>query len=231
MKEVYEELKEKFKETILKEKELSRDKLIEWIKEHSIGTLTLIAIIEDLKREKLVKVVYDDKTLIDLPKYVKASLKKAEKESVKQALTPKSAQKSPHAPKIKKKIKKRVKTSSLITQFFEEKSVEESVKKVQEVKEKKSIQSLPIPEEDKEFFKEIKDEDYRKALMYLAKYRSVGDIRFMLDLQKNGVKDVQRIIRRMVEEGYAEWVPLGVINATEKLPKVKSIFTLSDILS
>ena len=230
MKEVYEELKEKFKNTVLKEKKLSRDRLIEWIKEYSIGTLTLIAIIEDLEREGIVKVVYDDKTLIDLPKYVKASLKENEKESIKQTSAFKSTRKSSRSPRLKKKVKMRVKTSSLITQFFEEESVEESVKKEQEVKEK-SVQPIPIPEENKEFFKKIEDEDYRKALMYLAKYRSVGDIRFMLDLQKNGVKDVQRIIRRMIEEGYAERVPLGVINATEKLPKIKSIFTLSDILS
>ena len=59
----------------------------------------------------------------------------------------------------------------------------------------------------------------------------MGEIRFALDLKKEGVSDTLKIIRKMIEDGYATRSPLGVINATEKLPKIKAMFSLADLLS
>ncbi|RLE65914.1 MAG: hypothetical protein DRJ38_03010 [Thermoprotei archaeon] len=234
MKAVYEELKEEFKKVVLKKGELSRNDIIEWCKKRAVGILTLTAIIEDLEKNGVIKVVYDDMVLIDLPKCVKACMQEVKKDVV-EVPAQKHIRKTPRISKSRKKTKRKDRVSSLITQFLEEEPVKES-SKIEEVEIKEKVnhgisRSETVIEENEKFFKEIKDENYRKALMYLAKYRSIGNIRFIVDLQKNGVKDVQKIIRRMIEEGYAKWSPLGVINATDKLPRVKSIFTLADVLS
>mgnify|MGYP000232785653 CR=1 FL=1 len=238
MRRVYEELKEEFKKMVLTKGELSRSEIAEWCRENSVGVLTLTAIIEDLEKNGIVKAVYDTETdsivLIDLPKCVKACVRESSHRKIEvpaQRKTPKDRgpRKILQSTRRRRQVKKKGKSiASLITHFLEEEKETNNIK-VEHVGESKLV--AEEVEENEEFFKNIEDEEYRKALMYLAKYRSVGEIRFALDLKKNGVEDVYRLVKRMIEDGYAERSPLGVINATEKLPKIKAIFTLSDILS
>ncbi len=74
------------------------------------------------------------------------------------------------------------------------------------------------------------DEDLEKAIAYLNDYWSVGELRLALDLKAMGVKNPERVIERLLELGYATRSPLGVINATEKLPKVSREKSLSEVI-
>ncbi len=71
----------------------------------------------------------------------------------------------------------------------------------------------------------------RRAIEYLNDYPSVGIMRFNLDLQGLQVADTDRILRRLSEEGFVEVSPLGVVNATPRLPKMTRNLTLGDLLS
>jgi len=94
--------------------------------------------------------------------------------------------------------------------------------KIHIVKPKGAPQKAEVKSERKEKQEEVKDDDLYKAIRYLNKYWSVGEIRFASDLQAMGVKDVERTLRELLKLGYITVSELGVINATEKLPKVKT---------
>jgi len=74
------------------------------------------------------------------------------------------------------------------------------------------------------------DEDLEKAIAYLNDYWSVGELRLALDLKAMGVKNPERVIERLLELGYATRSSLGVINATEKLPKASREKSLSEVI-
>jgi hypothetical protein len=65
------------------------------------------------------------------------------------------------------------------------------------------------------------EEGLKAAIAYLNDYWSVGELRLVDDLKSMGVKDPPRVVRRLLELGYAERTSSGVINATDKLPRVK----------
>ncbi|RLE50414.1 MAG: hypothetical protein DRJ31_01375 [Candidatus Methanomethylicota archaeon] len=75
-----------------------------------------------------------------------------------------------------------------------------------------------------------KSEDVKKAIEYLNEYWSVGILRFFSDLKMMGVSDPKAVLRALVEKGYVELTSSGVVNATDKLPKVKKAKTLADLL-
>ena len=64
------------------------------------------------------------------------------------------------------------------------------------------------------------DEDLRKAVEYLNMYRSVGRLRFEMDLKNCGVKDPKVVLEKLVKLEYVKATP-DVVNATSKLPKIK----------
>jgi len=68
---------------------------------------------------------------------------------------------------------------------------------------------------------EVGDEDLKAAIAYLNDYWSVGELRFIDDLRMMGVRDPPKVLRRLLELGFAERTPSGVVNATSKLPRVK----------
>ncbi len=68
---------------------------------------------------------------------------------------------------------------------------------------------------------EVVDEDLEKAIEYLSSYWSVGTLRFLSDLKKMGVEDPQQVLLKLREKGFIEIVEPGVVNATDKLPRVK----------
>lgn len=74
------------------------------------------------------------------------------------------------------------------------------------------------------------NDDLLKAVEYLNNYWSVGIIRFINDLKLIGVSEPERILRRLLELGFVEYSPVGVLNATDRLPKVKRRRKLSDFI-
>lgn len=60
------------------------------------------------------------------------------------------------------------------------------------------------------------------AITYLNEYPSVGRLRLINDLKTLGLEEPEKTLRRLLEMGYATISPLGVVNAAERLPKVKS---------
>lgn len=74
------------------------------------------------------------------------------------------------------------------------------------------------------------DPNLRRAIEYLNDYPSVGLMRFNLDLRNSQVPDIDKILMRLTEEGYVEVSPMGVVNATSRLPKITRKVTLGDLL-
>lgn len=75
------------------------------------------------------------------------------------------------------------------------------------------------------------DPNVRRAIEYLNDFPSVGIMRFNLDLQSMHVTETDRILKRLSDEGFVEVSPLGVVNATPRLPKMTRNVTLSDLIS
>lgn len=71
----------------------------------------------------------------------------------------------------------------------------------------------------------------RRAIEYLNDYPSVGIMRFNIDLQSLQVAETDRILKKLSDEGFVEVSPLGVVNATPRLPKMTRNVTLGDLIS
>ncbi len=71
----------------------------------------------------------------------------------------------------------------------------------------------------------------RRAIEYLNDYPSVGIMRFNLDLQTLRIEETDRILKKLSDEGFIEISPLGVVNATPRLPKMTRNFTLGDLIA
>ncbi len=71
----------------------------------------------------------------------------------------------------------------------------------------------------------------RRAIEYLNDYPSVGIMRFNLDLQSLQVEETDRILKKLSDEGFVEVSPLGVVNATSRLPKMTRNLTLGDLIA
>ena len=74
------------------------------------------------------------------------------------------------------------------------------------------------------------DADLVKAVDYLNKYHSVGVIRYLEDLRSLKISQPERILKQLVDFGFVEYSASGVVNVTDKLPKVKVKRLLSDML-
>ncbi|MCX8181830.1 MAG: hypothetical protein N3D12_01800 [Candidatus Methanomethyliaceae archaeon] len=59
--------------------------------------------------------------------------------------------------------------------------------------------------------------EIEKLKEYLREYHSVGLLRLFEDLSRAGLKEINEILKEVIEEGYAELTPSGVVNATKKL--------------
>lgn len=230
----YEELLGALKALVLERGEVKREELLEWGRERSVGTLTLLALVGDLEKEGVISVKWGGDPL-ELPVKIEASTEGgrapgvARKDSNDRAARAKiRARKSRTG---RRSIKKR--RGATIVAFFEEETRTVERPRAGRAEERAVEGSEEERVEEEEFERilgEIPDEDYKKALTYLAKYRSVGEVRLSLDLMKEGVRDVERVLRRLLEEGYATRSPLGVINATEKLPRINTKISLADLL-
>ena len=65
----------------------------------------------------------------------------------------------------------------------------------------------------------VSERDVKRMKEYLREYWSVGMLRLFDDMSKSGMKDVNVVLRELMEVGYAELTPSSVVNATEKLRK------------
>lgn len=145
------------------------------------------------KKEKAIAIVEKAK-----PKVKKEEIKREIKKEVKKEAKAISVLPPKPTPKPEKRV------------VTKEKIVEKEEKRVEEVKK------VEIEKTKETTF----EEDLDKAIRYLNTYWSVGEIRFMIDMKALGVKDPSKVLQKLLELGYVERNPLGVINATKKLPKV-----------
>lgn len=76
----------------------------------------------------------------------------------------------------------------------------------------------------------MKDVDLRGAVEYLNKYHSVGVIRFLRDLSDMGVSNPEAVLKKLISLGYVDYSPLGVVNASSKLPKISDKRLLSEFI-
>lgn len=64
---------------------------------------------------------------------------------------------------------------------------------------------------------EEESESIIKMKEYFKTYWSVGMLRLFEDMQKAGVEGANEAVKQLVERGYLELSPTGVLNATKKL--------------
>jgi hypothetical protein len=65
----------------------------------------------------------------------------------------------------------------------------------------------------------VPENDVCSMKRYLCEYWSVGELRLFDDMSRSGMKDVNEVLKEVIERGYASLAASSVINATEKLLK------------
>lgn len=99
------------------------------------------------------------------------------------------------------------------------------------IREEGSIKVQPaIKVEEVKIDELLKDPEMRKAIEYLSEHWSVGDLRIMHDLEKMGIQNPRRLIRRLLDLGLIVYHSDGVFDITDKLPRIKKKKTLTDFL-
>lgn len=76
----------------------------------------------------------------------------------------------------------------------------------------------------------LKDPEMRKVIEYLNENWSVGDLRIMNDLERMGIQNPRRLIRKLLDLELITYHPNGVFDITDKLPRIKRKRTLADFL-
>jgi len=76
----------------------------------------------------------------------------------------------------------------------------------------------------------LKDPEMRKVIEYLNEHWSVGDLRIMGDLEKMGIQNPRRLIRKLLDLELITYHPNGVFDITDKLPRIRRKKTLADFL-
>jgi len=217
---------------------LTLEELIKWSEEQEISLLLLDMIVHEMIKRNIVK-SSKEQELIEIGAHIVV-------EFPKELYIPRrsSEERMHHEEKKHRVSRKRLRSVALITEFIaKEKGIvkekparstkpikRKEIRKIQpEKKVKKAlVKETRPPELEEETKKPSLDHDLEKVIVYLNRYRSVGEIRFLLDLKAMGIKDPSKVLERLLELGYVSHSPLGVINATDKLPKVKE--KISEIL-
>ncbi len=231
MDEVYKWIESKGKVT--------RDELLKWAKENEIGSLIAAIVVNDLLDEgRLIgegnyEPPSDAPFAPAIPAIIRVP-KRARKQrmiiEVKKEEKQHKVKPSRQRATVKSGIKR---TTTLIEFLFEEKA--ERKKAEERVVETPRVESVQVEiekeevgEEEKiggteEEYKELAEyeEDVRKAIIYLNEYHSVGEYRFFEDLKAMGVKNPRQVMYKLLSLGFIVRHKLGVIDATDKLPKVK----------
>lgn len=225
LKELMEKLKERGK--------LEFSEVLSWSERRGLTPLTLYLLFDELKENKDVR-FSEEKELIDenlelyIPRRIEHLSSLNGRKEVLESDKPVKVRKSLR--KIKHKKRKGVKTGSQVNLvgFLKEERVREGEpekehepKAEEGVKEEITVSS----EHTKPVFE---DPDLAKAVEYLSRYWSVGEIRFIQDLKRLGIKDPRKVIEKLLSEKLISRSKLGVINAEKRLleiykPKAPSI--------
>jgi len=242
----YQELLEELNNLIKTKRKLTVSELKEWASLKRIGYLTLSLLLEDLKESMKDSLFFsEEKVLIDeileiyIPNEIKYSPTRFQEEPLRIDIQPKprfKKSKNVKESRVKRKeLRKRSSTSILdflgqnkISEGSEHKEETIAVEK-QEEKEYELGNISPVSEEETPIRELADNKDMEIALSYLAKYWSVGEIRFIQDLRRMGVRNPRDVINKIIEKGYAERVDIGIINAKEILRKYKITIPLADI--
>jgi|GEM_PF-1073092 len=226
----YRSLLKSFLNFMKNKRRVSFEEMISWCRDEGIEPIILVAIIDDLKRENLIVVSSEEReiaegSMITIP--VEVSVKE------KPILVERRRRDTKRI-----KSRKRVKGYQSILKFLKKEEIEKKVEeKIKEEGKKENEQSLgntsPISElSSREIERSIsKDSDLYKAIQYLNRYWSVGDIRFIEDLKRNNVKDPEKVLKELLEREYVERHPLGVLNATNKLPRLSTKKSFAEMLA
>ena len=224
----YNELMKKVRSFLLAKKRVDLSELLKWAADNEIGLITLSMIVSDLRNDGIVRYegalrkLNEGPLTFTMPEIiiVNDGTQKVVEVNVPERKTPEKQ--TPPPPKLR------------FSPLFSSLTIEEppppkpqSIKPEEKAEPKgikaESDEVMEISEESaeaEEVFKEY-DEDLRKAIEYLNEYHSVGELRFVLDLKALGVKEPKDVLYRLIDMGFVERKPLGVIDATDKLPKVR----------
>ncbi len=247
----YDALLEELKDLLKRKGELSLDDLKEWASQRHVGSLVLTLLVRDMIEDGYAKPLGEEVTLdkdlgLQIPSVIALAEKGREVEMHEgEGLLPLVSVARPslrRTHKTSRKQHRKRRTASLsITSFFEEKRETKEDERTEPLRERREVQGEPresreLSAEPLSHSIEVSatslgelDEDLVRAIEYLSSYWSVGEVRFALDLKRMGIEDPERVIRRLLELGYIERTKLGVINATDKLPRMETKRYLSDL--
>ncbi len=76
----------------------------------------------------------------------------------------------------------------------------------------------------------LKDPEMLRVIEYLSEHWSVGDLKIMNDLEKMGIQNPRRFIRKLLDLELITYHPDGVFDITDKFPRIKKKKTLADFL-
>ncbi|RLE70261.1 MAG: hypothetical protein DRJ37_06775 [Thermoprotei archaeon] len=234
----YDALLDELKGLILSKGTLKASEIISWASSKNVGDVVLTLLVKDaideLDVEIVGEVVLDKDLNLTIPREIhfKETVEEQKSKPREKPLTyliveeKKAPPKRGRAVKRKKRRKER-RRGAPITEFFKVAPEEPSSRKEEGSVEKERL--IEGEKAEKVHLPPLSD-DVIKAITYLSEYWSVGEIRFIEDLKRMGVKNPREVIRELLKLGYIERKPLGVINATEKMPRIKPKSYLSDVL-
>jgi len=228
----YKNLLRKLIALIKDKKEITSEELLEWAEEQDIGVITLQVLIDDLRSKDFIEMSSEEKVVksllgnVSIPSTIRVKMTKRliKREEVRSRSLPRKRRKGisildfvevEESPKVEEK---------------EPKSVEREEKKTTNLKlalDRETIskftQKKPVKSESDEI---------SLAISYLNRYPSVGSIRFAIDLKGMGISDPEALMRKLLDLGYIVIDELGVVNATDKLPKIdKDSIKLSNLIA
>ena len=228
----YKNLLRKLIALIKDKKEITSEELLEWAEEQDIGVITLQVLIDDLRSKDFIEMSSEEKVVksllgnVSIPSTIRVKMTKRliKREEVRSRSLPRKRRKGisildfvevEESPKVEEK---------------EPKSVEREEKKTTNLKlalDRETIskftQKKPVKSESDEI---------SLAINYLNRYPSVGSIRFAIDLKGMGISDPEALMRKLLDLGYIVIDELGVVNATDKLPKIdKDSIKLSNLIA
>ena len=228
----YKNLLRKLIALIKDKKEITSEELLEWAEEQDIGVITLQVLIDDLRSKDFIEMSSEEKVVksllgnVSIPSTIKVKMSKR--------LIKGGEVRSRSLPR------KRRKGISILdfVEVEESPKVEEKEPKPVEREEKKTTNlKLALDRETISKFtqkKPVKSEsnEISLAISYLNRYPSVGSIRFAIDLKGMGISDPEALMRKLLDLGYIVIDELGVVNATDKLPKIdKDSIKLSNLIA
>lgn len=244
----YDELLNKLESFLKNRGEITHAELVRWATANGVGNLTLHLLLEDLREQGKIgcsknSILVDEALEIRIPEKVSY----LEKETI-ESPQPSLGFKSPLSRKMradkparsrarrmaKRKRPSRAAGPTLLSFFEEEKAgADRNIEREKDSEpDAEGGAEIQIPQAIPEIPLEVEqDEDLKIAIDYLSKYWSVGEIRFIHDLKNLGASNPLRVIEKLLSAGLAERDKLGVINASEKLRKLRRTgILLADII-